>query len=92
MQAIAVLAHLVAEGQSHFMVVCPASVLVNWTREIEARSALRVMVLHGPDRHYAFADRKGPGRCRGDHVRRCAAFPHRAVGRSGCRWSTKRTP
>ncbi len=41
------------------MVVCPASVLVNWTREIEARSALRVMVLHGPDRHYAFADRKG---------------------------------
>lgn len=60
-QAIAVLAHLAAEGQSHFMVVCPASVLVNWTREIEARSALRVMVLHGPDRHYAFADWKGRG-------------------------------
>ncbi|MFI9768614.1 DEAD/DEAH box helicase [Streptomyces sp. NPDC052415] len=60
-QAIAVLAHLAAEGQSHFMVVCPASVLVNWTREIEARSALRVMVLHGPDRHQAFADWKGRG-------------------------------
>jgi SNF2 family DNA or RNA helicase len=60
-QAIAVLAHLAAEGQSHFMVVCPASVLVNWTREIEARSALRVMVLHGPDRHHAFADWKGRG-------------------------------
>ncbi|MEU0661434.1 DEAD/DEAH box helicase [Streptomyces lavendulocolor] len=60
-QAIAVLAHLAAEGQSHFMVVCPASVLVNWTREIEARSALRVMVLHGPDRHEAFADWKGRG-------------------------------
>ncbi|WP_406219605.1 DEAD/DEAH box helicase [Streptomyces canus] len=60
-QAIAVLAHMAAEGQSHFMVVCPASVLVNWTREIEARSALRVMVLHGPDRHYAFADWKGRG-------------------------------
>ncbi|MEU6663346.1 SNF2-related protein [Streptomyces sp. NPDC046821] len=60
-QAIAVLAHLAAEGQSHFMVVCPASVLVNWTREIEARSSLRVMVLHGPDRHYAFADWKGRG-------------------------------
>ncbi len=55
-QAIAVLAHLAAEGQTHFMVVCPASVLVNWTREIEARSALRVTVLHGPDRHDAFAD------------------------------------
>ncbi|MEU6196404.1 DEAD/DEAH box helicase [Streptomyces sp. NPDC047061] len=55
-QAIAVLAHLAAEGQSHFMVVCPASVLVNWTREIEARSALRVLLLHGPDRRDAFAD------------------------------------
>ncbi|MGV4887070.1 DEAD/DEAH box helicase [Streptomyces viridosporus] len=60
-QAIAVLAHLVAEGQSHFLVVCPASVLVNWTREVEARSALRVTVLHGPDRHDAFADWKGRG-------------------------------
>ncbi|MEU5311947.1 DEAD/DEAH box helicase [Streptomyces sp. NPDC021562] len=60
-QAIAVLAHLAAEGQSHFMVVCPASVLVNWTREVEARSALRVLLLHGPDRHDAFADWKGRG-------------------------------
>ena len=60
-QAIAVLAHLAAEGQSHFMVVCPASVLVNWTREIEARSALRVTVLHGPDQNEAFADWKGRG-------------------------------
>ncbi|MFF9406825.1 DEAD/DEAH box helicase [Streptomyces anandii] len=55
-QAIAVLAHLAAGGPGHFLVVCPASVLVNWTREIEARSALRVTVLHGPDRHDAFAD------------------------------------
>ncbi|MFD6548788.1 DEAD/DEAH box helicase, partial [Streptomyces sp. NPDC058398] len=60
-QAIAVLAHLAAQGQNHFMVVCPASVLVNWTREIEARSALRVAVLHGPDRHYALADWKERG-------------------------------
>lgn len=60
-QAIAVLAHLAAEGQSHFTVVCPASVLVNWTREIETRSALRAVVLHGPDRHDAFADWKGRG-------------------------------
>ncbi|MFE3072616.1 DEAD/DEAH box helicase [Streptomyces sp. NPDC059247] len=60
-QAIAVLAHLAAEGQSHFMVVCPVGVLVNWTREIEARSTLRVTLLHGPDRHLAFADWKGRG-------------------------------
>ncbi|MEU1475589.1 DEAD/DEAH box helicase [Streptomyces sp. NPDC005760] len=60
-QAIAVLAHLAAAGQSRFMVVCPASVLVNWTREIEARSALRATVLHGPDRHHAYADWKERG-------------------------------
>ncbi|MFF8193922.1 DEAD/DEAH box helicase [Streptomyces bobili] len=60
-QAIAALAHLAAEGQSHFMVVCPASVLINWTREIEARSKLRVMPLHGPDRQEAFADWEGRG-------------------------------
>ncbi|WP_210585627.1 DEAD/DEAH box helicase [Streptomyces sp. GESEQ-35] len=60
-QAIAALAHLAAEGQSHFMVVCPASVLINWTREIDKRSTLRAMPLHGPDRHEAFADWKGRG-------------------------------
>ncbi|QOV35861.1 DEAD/DEAH box helicase [Streptomyces ferrugineus] len=60
-QAIAALAHLAGEGQSHFLVVCPASVLINWTREIEKRSALRVTPLHGPDRHEAFADWKGRG-------------------------------
>ncbi|MHB9859336.1 DEAD/DEAH box helicase [Streptomyces sp. YIM S03343] len=60
-QAIAALAHLAAEGQTHFVVVCPPSVLVNWTREIEARSTLRAAVLHGPGRHHAFADWKGKG-------------------------------
>ncbi|MFI9761793.1 DEAD/DEAH box helicase [Streptomyces sp. NPDC051963] len=60
-QAIAALAHLAAEGQSHFMVVCPASVLINWTREIDKRSTLRAMPLHGPDRREAFADWKGRG-------------------------------
>ncbi|MET9349632.1 DEAD/DEAH box helicase [Streptomyces termitum] len=61
-QAIAVLAHLAAEGRHRFLVVCPASVLVNWTREIEARSTLRPVVLHGPARRHAFADwRTGGG-------------------------------
>ncbi len=55
-QAIAVLAHLAAEGHSHFLVVCPASVLVNWTREVESRSTLGVVPLHGPGRHEAYAD------------------------------------
>ncbi|MYW19372.1 ATP-dependent helicase [Streptomyces sp. SID2955] len=60
-QAIAALAHLAAAGDTHFMVVCPASVLVNWTREIEARSTLRALPLHGPDRQDAFADWKVRG-------------------------------
>ncbi|MBM9510721.1 SNF2-related protein, partial [Actinacidiphila acididurans] len=54
-QAIAALAHLAARGRTHFLVVCPAGVLVNWTREIETRSALRAIPLHGPDRYEAFA-------------------------------------
>ncbi|WP_327680685.1 DEAD/DEAH box helicase [Streptomyces sp. NBC_00467] len=60
-QAIAALAHLAATGQSHFMVVCPASVLINWTREVSARSALRAIPLHGPDRQEAFAAWKDGG-------------------------------
>ncbi|MEV3994166.1 DEAD/DEAH box helicase [Streptomyces halstedii] len=55
-QAIAVLAHLAAEGRTRFLVVCPAGVLINWTREIDRRSTLRVTALHGPDRWDAFAD------------------------------------
>nr|BAB64333.1 hypothetical protein [Streptomyces griseus] len=55
-QAIAALAHLAAHGESHFLVVCPASVLINWTREIRARSTLRAVPVHGAERTGAFAD------------------------------------
>lgn len=55
-QAIAALAHLAAEGHTHFVVVCPASVLINWTREIRSRSTLRPVPVHGPDRADAYAD------------------------------------
>lgn len=55
-QALAVLAHLAARGQTHFLVVCPASVLINWTRETGNRTALRAIPLHGPDRDAAFAE------------------------------------
>ncbi|MFE9423762.1 DEAD/DEAH box helicase [Kitasatospora sp. NPDC006697] len=54
-QAIAVLAHLRARGSSHFLVVCPASVLVNWVREVAARSALPAHRIHGPEREAALA-------------------------------------
>ncbi|MFE4514974.1 DEAD/DEAH box helicase [Kitasatospora sp. NPDC056783] len=55
-QAIAVLAHLRARGSTHFLVVCPASVLINWTREIGARSTLRAYRVHGPEREAALAE------------------------------------
>jgi superfamily II DNA or RNA helicase len=52
-QAIAVLCHLRAGDDRYFLVVSPASVLINWQRELEARSHLRVHRLHGPDREIA---------------------------------------
>ncbi|MEW2162511.1 SNF2-related protein [Streptomyces sp. NPDC007084] len=55
-QAIAALAHLAAEGHSHFLVVCPASVLINWTREIGARSTLRAFPVHGAHRQDAYTE------------------------------------
>ncbi len=48
-QAIAAMAALKAAGKHHFMVVCPASVLINWCREIEKHSHLSVTKIHGAD-------------------------------------------
>ncbi|WP_242901806.1 DEAD/DEAH box helicase [Actinomadura terrae] len=55
-QAIAAIAHLRSEGATHFLVACPASVLVNWVREIEARCALAARPVHGRGRAAALAD------------------------------------
>ncbi|MEV7598060.1 DEAD/DEAH box helicase [Kitasatospora sp. NPDC089797] len=55
-QAIAVMAHLASRANTHFLVVCPASVLINWGREVEARSTLRAYRCHGPDREAARAE------------------------------------
>ncbi|WUT00447.1 DEAD/DEAH box helicase [Streptomyces sp. NBC_00708] len=60
-QAIAALAHLAARGETHFLVVCPASVLINWTREVRARSTLRALPVHGPERREAFAEWRETG-------------------------------
>jgi superfamily II DNA or RNA helicase len=49
-QAIATMAHLAANGATHFLVVCPASVLINWTREVAQHSTLPVVALHGAHR------------------------------------------
>jgi len=53
-QAIAVMAALKAAGKHHFMVVCPASVLINWCREIEKHSHLSVTKIHGADEETLF--------------------------------------
>ena len=58
-QALAVMAHLAATeqgpgGLTHFLVVCPASVLVNWTREIKEHTRLSAHRLHGDDREKAW--------------------------------------
>ena len=46
-QAIAAMNHLASEGKNHFMVVCPLSILVNWTREIKRFSNLKVVPFRG---------------------------------------------
>ena len=47
-QAIAAMSHLYAQDrESRFLIVCPASVMVNWCREIHKFSSLRAVLLHG---------------------------------------------
>lgn len=53
-QAIATMVSLKNTGATHFIVVCPASVLTNWCREITKHSRLRVIKVHGYGKIYAF--------------------------------------
>ena len=49
MQSLAAMCHLAAaEGATHFLVVCPASVVINWTREVERHTLLEARRLHLP--------------------------------------------
>lgn len=52
-QAIAAFAHLAANGQRRFLVVCPASVQINWLKETAKHSTLATHALHGPGREDA---------------------------------------
>lgn len=49
-QAIAAMVNLRNNGSTHFMVVCPNCVLVNWCREIKRFSDLVPIKIHGKDR------------------------------------------
>lgn len=52
-QAIAAMVSLHNTGATHFLVVCPASVLENWSREISRHSVLTVHKIHGTRRQAA---------------------------------------
>ncbi len=46
---------------THFVVVCPASVIVNWCREIEGKSDMKAYNMHDAQRASAFATWKEQG-------------------------------
>jgi SNF2 family DNA or RNA helicase len=54
-ESLAAMCHLAAKGATHFLVVCPASVVINWTREVERHTLLEARRLHlpGPKRDEA---------------------------------------
>ncbi|MBO7449327.1 MAG: DEAD/DEAH box helicase family protein, partial [Clostridiales bacterium] len=56
MQAIAAMAHLAANNLTHFVVVCPVSVMVNWAREVEKHSKLTTITVHGDKREELFKE------------------------------------
>lgn len=49
-QALASITALRNTGETHFMVICPASVLANWCKEIQNKSDLTPVRIHGRDR------------------------------------------
>jgi len=53
LQAISAIAHRSMSGASRFLVVCPASVITNWMREVDARSELPIVKIHGEDHKVA---------------------------------------
>lgn len=53
-QAIATMVSLKNTGATHFVVVCPASVVTNWVREIAKHSKLRPTKIHGLQKANAF--------------------------------------
>jgi SNF2 family DNA or RNA helicase len=49
LQAISAIAHRNSMGADRFLVVCPASVITNWMREVDSRSELPIIKIHGED-------------------------------------------
>ncbi len=59
--ALAVIADLTAKGLTHFLVVCPASILVNWQCEVYKHSCLSPFIIHGFSKEYEFERWKNQG-------------------------------
>ncbi len=49
-EALAAFAHLRSIGSTHFVTVCPLSVLVNWMNEVRRRTSLTCVRLYGYER------------------------------------------
>jgi SNF2 family DNA or RNA helicase len=61
MQALGVLSQRASNGANRFLIVCPASVLVNWQREIQNRSELPHIKIHGEEQRAALESWKAKG-------------------------------
>lgn len=55
-QAIATMVSLSCTGDTHFVVVCPASVIANWCREIASKSKLTPIKVHGAEKEKNLQD------------------------------------
>ena len=53
-QAIAAMVSLLNTGATRFVVVCPASIITNWCREITKMSILKVIKVHGFEKYDAY--------------------------------------
>ena len=60
-EAIATMVTLKNLGDTHFIVVCPASILVNWLREIQKMCDIPAFKIHGQGKFEAFAAWKEKG-------------------------------
>lgn len=49
-QAIAAMTHIetTEKKKNHYLIVCPASVLINWARELQKFSRINSYIVHGP--------------------------------------------
>ncbi|WP_421084479.1 SNF2-related protein [Rothia nasimurium] len=61
MQTLAMFTHLTNQGKNRFIVVCPASLVINWQRETEKFTTIPTHLAHGANREAALAAWKAEG-------------------------------